>query len=96
VLNRPDATVEVLTGSGRVVLEADPGPAPAPEWEAEPDEASLSVLRMVEEGKITPGEAEALLRALAGAPDPAPPRAESVDADGKADASEQEETQSGM
>ncbi|HSW09664.1 MAG TPA: DUF4097 family beta strand repeat-containing protein [Bacillota bacterium] len=95
VLNRADAAVEVLTGSGNVVLEARPDSVPVPERETEPDEASLSVLRMVEEGKITPGEAEALLRALAGAPDPAPPREDSAEADRKAAASEQEATPEG-
>ena len=87
VLNRPSATIEVLTGSGHVVLEASLAPQPASAREPDPDEASLSVLRMVEEGKITPGEAEALLRALANVPDPASPREDSANADGEQTAS---------
>ncbi len=93
VLNRPDASVEVLTGSGEVVLDAGPAPAPELEGEGDPDEATLSVLRMVEEGKITPGEGEALLRALADTPDSALSReGEPADADRKAAASGEEVT----
>lgn len=71
VLNRAGGSIRVSTGSGTVVLSPLAGEWPAPEREARPqDESWLSVLRMVEEGKITPAEADALLAALADSPSP--------------------------
>lgn len=82
VLNRTGGLIQVSTGSGAVTLAALAGEWPAPEPESgQQDESWLSVLRMVEEGKITPAEAEALLAALADAPG-TPGEAEAVAEDG--------------
>lgn len=68
VLNRGGGLIQVETASGSVSLGPLAGLWPVAEPDSEQDDASLSVLRMVEEGKITPAEAEALLAALSDAP----------------------------
>ncbi len=76
ILNRPDGMIRVSTGSGSVALLPLAGgefvpPEEISDFPEASDDASLSVLRMVEEGKISPAEAEALLEALSDAPPPA-------------------------